>query len=242
MTVVGDVVWSKMQVVPVFLYYLLHSFSSRLLGVLLEHPPTNIEPPLLLLWTWAFLLGLFFLCTFLSPDSAVLLLQVFRFVKHVLFFLHVEVVLNEQFFLLKTVGKFGLILKHQHFEAFECFVDNLGAFGGHDLDKVFFEEGLLVALLDVDEVAHEEGVLLGLQPDVVAQLRHPQEVGVFQDNLVQLLVLEVVVDGHMLLTPVQVVLQLHPPPVHCLNNVDCHVPQPRHVHEDPAQHTDGVTN
>jgi hypothetical protein len=152
---------------------------------------------------------------------------------------HFKIILDEKFFFFETVVDFRFVLEGKHFEASEGLVDDICIVGVDYFKEVFFEEGLCCPLFDEDDVSDDEGVLLDFHPDVVAELAVPDEGGVLEKSVVELLVVMKVDDVGVLLTAVEVLLNPHSPVVDLLDEVDGHVPQAYHVCEDIADGPNG---
>ena len=164
------------------------------------------------------------------------------FVKLMILHFQFKIVLNQQFFLFKPVGQFGLELKKQHFKAFQRFLYCYLFLRVHKLKEIFLKRSFGFTFFDVNNVSDEQGVLLGLHPNVWAEFRLPDKVGIFKNSLVYICVVVQKVDGRMLLASIWVLLQFHAPSVDALHHVYGHVPESRHIGENCAEQLNGVLN
>lgn len=76
----------------------------------------------------------------------------------------------------------------------------------------------------MNDIPNKKRILFGLHPDVGAESRFPNEVSILQDDLIYIVVIVEEMDWRVLLAPIRMLLDLHPPIVNAFNNVDSHVP------------------
>lgn len=77
----------------------------------------------------------------------------------------------------------------------------------------------------MNHIPNKERILLCLHPDVRAESRLPNEVSILHDGLVDVIIVVEVVHWRMLLAPICMLLDLHPPIVDTLHYIDSHVSQ-----------------